>query len=109
MSDSQSERPRIRLRQPPAVGPGNEPAAPLPPESAGEVGESSVQMVFPKEVVITDDRHRRIRFPPGLCRVPASLANHWYLQANGVTRAQLDSLAAADPDIINAPPTGAAG
>lgn len=79
--------PRVRVAKPPSVGPGNEPAAPLSPAQATDAGEDTVPMVFSKEVVLTDDHHKRIRFPIGLVNVPAHLAEHWYLAANGAKRA----------------------
>lgn len=77
---------RVKFQKPPAVGPGNEPAAALSPAQATESGENTVEMVFTKEVVLTDDNHKRIRFPMGRVAVPAHLADHWYLKANGVKR-----------------------
>ena len=77
----------LRRRPLPAVGPGNEPAAALDPEDAVQGNEETVLMTFPKEVLLTDDSHKRIKFPQGLVAVPAHLADHWYLKANGAKRA----------------------
>lgn len=78
---------RVRFKAP-AVGPGNEPAAALNPAQATKADEDTVMMVFKKEVVITGDDHKRVRFPIGRVAVPAHLADHWYLKANGATRVE---------------------
>jgi hypothetical protein len=78
------------------VGPGNEPAAPISVAQATLPNEATVAMVFQKEVVLTDDQHKRIRFPIGLVNVPAHLADHWFLAANGVRKAGEEQ--AQDPE-----------
>lgn len=87
--DEGQQPPQVQLRRRslPKVGPGNEPAAEVGPEDALEdPDEQMVNMIFPREMVLTDDKHRRVRFPLGLVSVPAHLADHWYLKANGVRR-----------------------
>lgn len=70
------------------VGPGNEPGAALSPDQAFlKEDEGTVAMIFKKEIVLTDDNHKRVRFPVGLVNVPEHLADHWYLAAHGVVRA----------------------
>lgn len=83
----QPPRVQLRRRPMPKVGPGNEPAAAVGPEDAlSDPDEGTVNMIFPKEVMLTDDAHKRVRFPMGLVAVPAHLADHWYLKAQGVRR-----------------------
>lgn len=85
--EAEKAKPAGRTKfKPPAVGPGNEPAAPLSVAQATQDGEQTVEMVFTKEVVLTGDDHKRVRFPIGRVSVPAHLANHWYLKANGAKR-----------------------
>lgn len=80
-------RMQSRRRLMPRVGPGNEPAAAVGPEDAlSDPDEQTVNMIFPREVTLTDDGHKRIKFPIGLVAVPAHLADHWYLAANGVRK-----------------------
>lgn len=47
--------------------------------------EDTVTMTFPKDVMIQDDKRRKIQFKKGVQEVPVSLKDHWYLNANGVT------------------------
>lgn len=53
--------------------------------SETEVEEEQIDMVFPKEVRLTRDDHTFVVFRAGVNKVPASLADHWWLKANGVT------------------------
>lgn len=55
-------------------------------EQAAEEAKETVTMVFPREVLLTVDNSRRIRFPQGTRQVPADLADHPWLKANGVKR-----------------------
>ena len=84
MSDntSKSSRPRLRVH-----AAGTPPEAGLSPDEARQEDEPIVRMLFPHALVLTNDAHERVAFPKGLVDVPAHLADHWYLEKNGVTRA----------------------
>lgn len=89
-ADKKTTTPRVRLRgQPePKTGAGYSPGQELAPEAAVEADEGTVLMIFPKEVMLTDDAHKRIKFPQGIVKVPAHIADHWYLEACGATKAE---------------------
>lgn len=59
------------------------------PRPASELfpDEATVRMLFPRRVVLTIKGQTRVVFERGVNEVPKSLADHWYLQANRVTRA----------------------
>lgn len=49
--------------------------------------EETVTMIFPRACqVLTTDRKKLVRFKAGTQEVPASLADHPYLKANGAVR-----------------------
>jgi len=71
------------------VGPGTPSGQVIEGEDAFDKDEPGVLMNFPKDVTLTDDRgHQRIHFPAGANEVPERLADHWFLAASGVKRAQ---------------------
>src|SRR5437588_4048016 len=47
-------------------------------------GEPTVLMIFPHPVLLTVHATKRIQFRDGPQQVPVSLADHFYLKANGV-------------------------
>jgi hypothetical protein len=47
-------------------------------------GEETIICNVPKSFVLTLETHDRIRFTSGIANVPKSLADHWYVRANGV-------------------------
>jgi hypothetical protein len=57
--------------------------------SAAAPGEALVTMFFPKPLRLNlsyAEGARGVRFEAGVQKVPARLADHWWLAANGVTR-----------------------
>lgn len=84
-NENKSGRPR--LRKPIEAGPGYSPPAPDNAEAvaaeAQEEGKPVVLMVFPKEVLLTLSASQKIIFKQGVNAVPADLATHWWLKANG--------------------------
>lgn len=48
------------------------------------VGETSVIMLFPKDVMLHLNDGSKIKYAAGVNTVPVSLKDHWYLKANGV-------------------------
>jgi hypothetical protein len=59
-----------------------------PDQAVNEYGGEPVDMVFPRPVRLTTDDRRQISYPAGTHAVPASLASHSYLAANGVKAAE---------------------
>ena len=55
------------------------------PEAALLPGEGEVLMNFPRQVILTTQEGQRVFFAPGPRKVPARLADHPYLAANGAT------------------------
>jgi hypothetical protein len=58
-------------------------AVPATPAQAADGGET-VTMVFPRDVLLTEDNHRRILFKAGVQEVPSRLKDHIYLQRHNV-------------------------
>lgn len=56
------------------------------PETEGKSEGKTVTMVFPKEVMIQTEPGTVKTFPAGTQEVPAELADHWFLKAQGVTK-----------------------
>jgi len=54
--------------------------------AAQKAGEPTVTMVFPKRVLLQYKLGQLVEFLPGIQEVPVSMANHQYLEANGVQR-----------------------
>jgi hypothetical protein len=48
-------------------------------------GEAVVKVMVPRTLTLTLDDHSQVQIPQGLNDLPESLANHWYLSANGAT------------------------
>jgi hypothetical protein len=57
------------------------------PAKAGAEGEEMVDMSFPRDVTLLTDDGRRIDFKRGVQPVPVSMADHQWLRAHGVKRA----------------------
>ena len=52
--------------------------------AAQKAGEPTVTMVFPKRVLLQYRLGQLVEFLPGIQEVPLSMADHQYLEANGV-------------------------
>lgn len=64
-----------------------------------EKDEPRVMVIVPRPFNLTIDQdHRQVRFPAGPQSIPAALAEHWYVKANGVKPFEAGAAAAAVQD-----------
>ena len=56
-------------------------------QETSEAGET-VLVQIPKDFKFRDDDHVEHRLQAGVHRIPVAWADHWYVQANGVTVAE---------------------
>lgn len=80
-------------------GPHATPATPAQAaKAADDKSGKTVTMVFPKEVTLTTDSYKRIKFPAGVHAVPAALADHPYLEQCGVRKHQVNTARLPEPE-----------
>lgn len=68
------------------------------PSAVLKKDEGTVVMTFPKRVILlVDNTNIRVLFEAGIHNVPAHLADHWYLKANGAQRHEVPAQSASEP------------
>lgn len=58
---------------------------PLDPAEALKPGETTVTMIFPRDVTLNLGSGEKVKFKKGVREVPEHLSTHYYLRDNGVT------------------------
>jgi hypothetical protein len=65
---------------------GQPKADPLSPDAVARPDEDLVEVFVPKEFRLLTDNHEQVLVGAGQRLLPASIADHWWAKANGVTR-----------------------